>query len=377
MRDQLRVIVVAMLLCLGARVPACIAQETRTITVRLHIDVPEGLTLPADYRPELCTAVPVTPVRYFSFSRGLNEGDFTVSAEVPTSTTKVYVLLREVFSADTELAAPPEVPEKRRLKGFWEFTKTLWTLEQLAIPIEPGIGEYSRSVTAERAVNIRGVFVNEQGKRLGPFICRQEHSNRMMTTRATPAGFAFLGVRANHPTWIAYGFDGDDGAECLIRYVTAEELAADLVLGEVTVPPSGVDARADILVTNNDALPMGPAGGGTEIQQQSPGLPFLCAISEDGSRLTLFDLVDSRTRHKLNDAGANELGYLKAGPRFLVPGLPNVSLHVEKVLRLLRAGRANDLIAAGVPRISPAPGDTVTMTIDALDVVNRINAIPE
>ena len=234
-------------------------QETRTITVRLHIDVPEGLTLPADYRPELCTAMPVTPVRFFSFSRGSNEGDFAVSAEVPTATTKVYVLLREVFSADTELAAPPEVPEKRRLKGFWEFTKTLWTLEQLAIPIEPGIGEYSRSVTAERAVKIRGVFVNEQGKRLGPLVFRQEHSNGMMTTRATPAGFAALGIRANHPTWIAYGLDGDDGAECLIRYFTAEELAADLALGEVTVPPSGVDARADILVTNNDALPMGPA----------------------------------------------------------------------------------------------------------------------
>lgn len=375
MRDQLRVIVVAMLLCLGARVPACIAQETRTITVRLHIDVPEGLTLPADYRPELRTAATPTPVRYFSFSRGSGEGDFAVSAEVPTATTKVYVVLREAFSADSEFAAPPEVPENRRFKAFWEFTKRLWTPEQLAIQIEPGIAEYSRSVTAERAVKVRGLFVNEQGKRLSSFVMRQGHSNLMLTTRVTTAGFAALGVRANHPTWIAYGLDGDEGCECFVRYFTADELSTDLSLGVVSVPPSGVDARADILVANNDAIPAGPATGGNEFQLA--GFPYLCAISEDASRISVFELVDNRTRHKVDDEGGAELGYLKAGPRFLVPGLPDVSLHADKVLRLLRAGRANDLIAAGVPRISPAPGDTVTMTVDALDVVNRINAIPE
>lgn len=343
-------------------------QETRTITVRLHIDVPEGLTLPADYRPELNTTPPSTPIRFYSASRGAAEGDFVMSGQIPVSATKVWVVLREGFSADRELAAPPEVEERLRFRAFWEFTKRLWTPERLTIELEPGVDDYSRTVTAERAVTVQGTFQNEDGLGVDCFMVRQNHSNFMQTTRATKRGFAAFGVRANHPTWIAYRLGGN-GCECEVRYFEAEDLADDVMLGTVVVTPSGVDVRADVLVTNNEVIPKG--------LDFSPGkIANLCAIDETATRISIMDIVESRTRDIASEAGA-ELAYLKSGARFLVPGDPGISPHVDKVLRLLRAGRANDLIAAGVPRISPAPGDTVTMTIDALDVVKRIEGIKE
>lgn len=344
-------------------------QETRTITVRLHIDVPEGITLPADYRPELNTTPPTTPMLYYSASRGAGEGDFVMSGQIPVSATKVWVVLREGFSADSELAAPPEVEERLRFRAFWEFTKQLWTPERLTIELEPGVDEYSRTVTAERAVTVRGIFKDEQGKGLDSFMLRQDHSNFMLTTRSSSLGFAALGVRRSHPTWLAHRLPGN-GMECLIRYFAAEELSEDVMLGTIIVPPSGADVRADIALTNNDAIVQG--------LEFIPGkVSYLTAISEDASRMSILILVNNRTRASLDGPDATELAYLKSGARFLVPGDPGISPHVDKVLRLLRAGRANDLIAAGVPHISPAPGDTVTMTIDALDIVKRIEGIKE
>jgi len=336
--------------------------ETRQVSVNLHFNVPEGMVIPENYVPHLSGG----DKRVYPGVR-TGPGAYILSGEYPAETQRVFVNASEWWTWDEDFTTPSTVTQKQRLAGLREmFTRFSlgWPVE---VPLVAGQIDYAVTIDLVPAITVTGQHVDSTGKVVGAYMYRQGSVNLMQNIKSTRYGMIALGIPKGKDSWIGWNVFPSHLVFRLI-HLTAAQTVADLALGNILVNEDAPACAVDVSIVNN-AIPEKVAG--------QEGRTFTL-VASDGSHVIDVAIVDGSGRYPPEDHNNNQPQIPSAYPRlyFVVPGMFYGSDVVQNVIEYCRAGRAAELVAAGIPQITPVTGQTTTLTIDAQDVVNRVNSLP-
>lgn len=150
--------------------------------------------------------------------------------------------------------------------------------------------------------------------------------------------------------------------------LSAAQTVADIDLGVVTFVDEPRTVGMSVTMTNRESL-FTPDG---IMLHRSFSL-----VRTDGEVELLYP-VQLTTGHVLPRGGSGppqpDIAYMPVGEFFIIPGPMMGGMH-ERALEALRAGRAAEFVAAGVPKIVAVEGQNVTTTFDLRATTNAVKSI--
>lgn len=335
--------------------------ETRQVSVNLHFNVPEGMVIPENYVPHLSGG----DKRVYPGVR-TGPGAYILSGEYSAETQRVFVNASEWWTWDEDFTTPSTVTQKQRLAGLREmFTRFSlgWPVE---VPLVAGQIDYAVTIDLVPAITVTGQHVNPAGRPVGADLYRQGSMNAMQNMKSSRYGMIALGIPKGRNSWLAWNGTDNHNVFRLI-HLTALQTTANLNLGTIVAAQESPMCPVDITVTNSAATQ-------AVMSRESD---FLTVVALDGRQIIVVSIIDGKGRHE-PVGEETEAVIPNAYPEsyFVVPGVFFGSPIVQKVIEYCRDGRELELVAAGIPQIRPVTGQTTTLTIDAQDVVNRVNSLP-
>lgn len=286
------------------------------------------------------------------------QGNATITCEFPTTATDAGVSLPVVPPPG---AHPAGVSMSEWEAAASEADRVFVIPSTKRIELVAGQSDFSVSFSLAPAVQARGQVKDANGVPLSKFNVHRANDNLVFSHPPLSPRFRVNGLERNKSNWVF--FDGFNESQVRIVPVSASQTATDFDMGDITLTKLTLDSFINIVVGSVAGVPKG---------LDSSYISLVGVNGTDAFRLA--HRVGSRATWVLDATTDSKVA---AGQYFVVPGTCANSTSVTKVLRLLAAGRRADLEAAGVPLITTSPTTTATLTIDAGDIIARINGIAE
>lgn len=326
-------------LAIGGGAPASDAAPEPTRRVEVHVTVrTNGAPFPAGTRVVMMN---MPDVEMFTD----RNGEAVLVAEVRESTKEVIIGIpaRVPQTPDHQTAERDDVPAAR---AFSLPPDTFITLV-------PEQEVYRLELFAPEAVTVTGRVLDPAGEPLRVHAHRGGTFNLRSNAKNEFGFFEMLGVPKAQNSLL---FLSTRQMECTVVWMTADQTAADLDLGNIVIPTVTTDAAINIDASGDDAV-------GTDWG------PMLTLIRDDGLSVMTLDVAAMRR--------STSPGKIRAGRYYIVPGIYMVSDSSLKALRLIHSGQRLLLDTGGVPVIEAVSGQTTLGAIDIGLVQRIIDGLPE
>jgi len=338
---------IAVLLALIAMAPAAATAAERTITITVTVLDPAG---------DPIENIGVEAVGLFDRDFGLTTSQGIIDLQMDVSDGEPPVGVRLWHGAYHE-----KTPHESLNNRYIELATTLWAPPLFLVQPHPGLDQYALTIQAEPAVRMTLAPVDDQGQPIpaGAFIWTSlDDGNAALAGES----ITLPGVRRGHPSKIIItrtrpGFRGEHH----IYELSAATTVADADLGAIAIPALARDASLHLTVA-------GARDAYTHI-----GFPLdyaVALVSADFDVILTFPLNDAGVA--LHDENSPPIP-VPSGTWWIVPGAVTPDLTMA-VYDALRAGGAGALDAAAVPKVTLAPGETATISINAPETRDAIYA---
>lgn len=326
------------------------AEDTREISVQVSVVDPDG--------------DPIVNVPLFVYTQnGVQlirpQHAPTLPVVVGASPTEDSVLCVMLWSGDhrNDLSDAEEQAIESR---YEELLSQYAFLNNYSIPLNATYTEYSITINALKRVEISGRFVDNAGLPIEGVVGSVTpymsliHSGTDGTFVASAAAGQTAVLQVIHPA--------DESNQIFVLRRTPQQTGQDHNLGDVMIESLPIDSAVEIMfATNQNAVD--PADLGTLKLD-------VTLIRDDGS--AIFGYQTNRLQTKAVEATwrVDDLPpQIAAGTYYVVAGSVGTDA-ARALLRSIEDGRQALLDAAGVPKVTAVPGQTASITINAMDSFN-------
>jgi len=325
------------------------SEEFETVTVNVQVFGPDGSAI---------ENAPVEVGTHVQSGFAMTDGNGEGTIEVLKGPNEDTVIVRITHGGFTPLV-PPEL-RQQAITRFHELQ------EQYAVPTYDIVSvtgpQIEHNITFNQPAQVSGRLIDENGSSLASSVAVRGLNSFGIVMPAEDGHFA-VNVVKNAPAeiWIA-----GETTQLHSVTLTAQQTASDIDLGDITVDDLTTDANVVLTMNNAQSL---------HLESKIKLSDSLGLVSADGEALFLFDVKGDGKAYWTNSSGdpVDTLS-IHAGTYYIAPG----SLGNRPFLALLesvRDGRQPQLDAAGVPKITVAPGETVNYAFDGQTAVDAIIAV--
>lgn len=351
---KLMLLATGVLLCAVTRSAYADPLPDRRVEIRLTITVPQGANIPENFPVKLSGAEK-------EFGAGINaQGLATIVGTFPANTTEVWV-------SAGPLGLPPT--DQASLRPIWraaqrDANKRFSLPPPQRVALITGQEIYNLSISFPLGVTVSGSLKTAGNVAISAAEIERQGMIPLRYYSAKDGTFEVYGVPKGQASNIFIALPGK--REVYAYTLSSAQTAQDHDMGTLTLVAGQYTATLNVQIDGLSAMP-----GNMELKKEA-----VCFVRSSDYRIFQFWLD---TGGKIRDAGEGDTAFPKisAGDYFVVPGYVATSTDVEKLLRLLRAGRRADVENASLTLVNVAANSTVQTSINVATESSKLAAISE
>ena len=329
------------------------AIETRSVEVRVSINVPSGTSFPTGF------PVLVTDGKQRFGSPTDAAGKANITCVVPINCERLSVILGVV------LLPPAASAEEQAAWKAAQLTadRTFVLPPARRIQLSTGQSVYSISYSLDEAISISGRLVTPGGQPIKNAEIERPGLLQITRRSASDGTFDIGGIKKGADSWLFIIPKQTLCDEIMVIKLESAQNSASRNVGDLVVAPSEHVGRVSITAEGRDAMP----------SDESGERDFVSLVRVTDQRIVCSVLdVNGKTSDGLGGAIK-----VPVGDYFMLPGMPWSGTRVQKCLRLLKAGRQSDLENAGMSVIHISENATTAQTVNVLQESTKIDGVAE
>lgn len=290
------------------------------------------------------------------------QGMLTLDAPLSDDSEEVIVALF--------MGGPMLSPDERALAeaNYYQLRDQYHFAKFNSVPYDSNITEVSLDIVAYESVKVTGVVVSPVAKWASDMIQISVRGGVWLKRFRPGEAFEVRGVRRGHPAELFFELYEENATRIIA--LTSEQTQANIDLGEIQFPEIESGANINISVTSHEDL-WEPGG-------VYPMYTRVTLISFDGQTVLCYPINpnDGKVVDDLGTVQEKMPPSIPPGVYYVCPGVfgNRTQLHL---LDMIRAGRHELLVNAGVPVLGAQEEDDNTMALDAQQTRDAILAAYE